>query len=109
MSDGEKDPSKTLSGLPIVSPENIRAFRDQEHPVRHTFDQLKRDNPAVAHEMLGNAKAYGKENIEQQRAYVEGALFLYALLAHSAESGQLRAMYELPLIDDDGEDPPPSA
>ena len=108
MADNERYPFDPYAGLPKISPEAIEAYKNQLHDAETDFNKLKRDNPALAHELANGIVGIDPKFLELRRAFAMGALFMYHLLDETVQVSKLEQLLKLsPSIGDgDGEDQP---
>lgn len=75
----ESHPFDAFSGIPKVTPDDIRAFKSQPNLLDDGFKDLQSDNPELAREIFIDAHNNAKSDIDKKRAYAAGALFVYGL------------------------------
>ncbi len=96
-------PDDSPLGLPRVSPEMIKAYKNIPRRFHEDFQKLQEAYPHLAKELVIQAENYSKD-LSDKRAFAFGALFMYTLLSHSAQSTALEQLLEVSFSDGDGDE-----
>lgn len=109
VANNERPSHDPFAGLPEITPELVRAYKDQLHSFEVDFAELKRKYPAVAHDLITGIEGVDPRYLDLKRAFAQGALYMCGLFRTAAQTEQLRKMFEVETIGGggDGEDPQP--
>ncbi|MNL59992.1 hypothetical protein D3C87_1837660 [compost metagenome] len=109
MDTNESHSFDTSSGIPKVTPDDIRAFKSQPNFFDDEFKDLQHDNPELAREIFIDAHNTAKSDMDKKRAYAAGALFVYGLWLRQEQDKVLGSFPDAAEISDGdvGEAPQP--
>lgn len=111
MANNERYSPDNLPGLPIVSPDVIKTYKNQPHTLDEVINKLKQDgNEALVYEFITGVQGIDPRFLEIKRAFAEGALYMYGILDAAAQVNHLEQQFNLDTSGDgDVEDPQPLA
>lgn len=97
----------SMSGVPKITPETVRAYRNRPHDFEKEFRLLQRENPVLAQELMLRAETHGRD-IAEKRAFIEGALCTYWLISLRIHTARIEELFGPSTRggDDDGDRPP---
>lgn len=88
----------SLAGVPKVTPETVRAYKNRPHDFEKAYRILRRENPVIAQELLVSAER-ATDTISEKQAFAEGALFVYSLISLGIQAQRLEELFTAPAND----------
>lgn len=94
MKGHEANDKHKWSGVSKLTPELIELFRStQEQSFEEGLEDLQRTSPRLVREVIIQADIHSHGNIQEKRAYIEGALFIVAINRFAEQYELFKAMY----------------
>lgn len=94
MDTNESQSFDAFSGVPKVTPDEIRAFKIQPNSLEDRFKDLQHDNPELAREVFVDAHNNSRNDMDKKRAYAAGALFMYGLWLRHEQDKVLESLFQ---------------
>lgn len=104
VANNERPSHDPFAGLPEITPELIRAYKDQIHTFETDFADLRRKYPDVAHDLITGIEGVDPRYLDLKRAFAQGALYMCGLFRSAAQIEQLRKMFETETVNDGDDD-----
>lgn len=113
MADNERYSPDIVPEAIRITPESIKAFREQSHDFEELFRRLQHENPELAREILVVAEQYDGD-IGRKNAFANGVLYIIGLEYNTKEAAYLQQLLSIskeaiPSDGVDGEGQPLSA
>ena len=111
MVDREVPRRETLSGLPYITADEIKAFNDKPRDFSQDLDELTLENPELAYDITSGINGTNPDYLLARRMMATGAIRMYMILRGKAVLNTLAEIEGLTANDGDvgGADPQPSA